>query len=146
MNQITNELPNNVRLVTSWNDEGIITQHLDGIDPFVERVSKWICNTRDAGIKKALIELGWTPPGESNGRLGQFSAIDYDTVIGKIINGAAHFEMKNCFRPTRLTLGLGAYKALGGKTHFAGNDKTEYCNGMAVKVDMAAAPDTVEVS
>lgn len=27
-----------------------------------EQISRWVVNTRDAGIREALIRLGWTPP------------------------------------------------------------------------------------
>lgn len=43
----------------------IIKQELYGtcsITDKVERLTTWICDTRDKTIKDALIEMGWTPP------------------------------------------------------------------------------------
>ena len=51
-----------IRSVTSWNADGIITQHMEGFDDCVTKMSRWIINTREAGVRKALIEMGWTPP------------------------------------------------------------------------------------
>jgi hypothetical protein len=51
-----------LRVVAAWNTDGDISQHIEGFEPFCDRLTKWILRTRDEGIRKALIEMGWTPP------------------------------------------------------------------------------------
>jgi len=44
-------------------EDGIISQELQSIqEGHVERITKWVCDTKEQGIKDALIKMGWTPP------------------------------------------------------------------------------------
>ncbi|MEI6165946.1 MAG: hypothetical protein WCS52_02015 [bacterium] len=59
------EAQHSLNLVTSYNIEsGIIAQRLEGVPEYFGTLTSWVCNTRDAGIRKALIDMGWTPPAE----------------------------------------------------------------------------------
>ena len=51
-----------VIIATNWNADGLITQHIEGLEPLYGRMTKWVMDSRDAGIRKALIDMGWTPP------------------------------------------------------------------------------------
>lgn len=52
----------NITIDTSVND-GVIIQDVHSIvDGERERLSRWMLDTSEAGIRAALIELGWTPP------------------------------------------------------------------------------------
>jgi len=52
------------RINTSIFGDGVIEQSLTRVDLDKKstKVCTWICDTRDAGIRQALLELGWTPP------------------------------------------------------------------------------------
>jgi hypothetical protein len=54
----------NYILKTDWNATGKITQELlqDLGDGIVSVVTNWAVNSREEGIKRALVALGWTPP------------------------------------------------------------------------------------
>lgn len=38
-----------------------LTEQFDGVET---KLMQWIYKTRDAGVRDALIKLGWTPPEE----------------------------------------------------------------------------------
>ena len=48
-----------IKVVTNYNPD-IIEQHIEGFD-FDYKV-KEVMKLRDEGVRKALIDLGWTPP------------------------------------------------------------------------------------
>jgi hypothetical protein len=53
----------NYILKTDWNLAGEINQELQQeIDGHITRLSAWCVRTREDGVKRALIALGWTPP------------------------------------------------------------------------------------
>jgi len=56
--------PNELKLTTRFSmDTGVITQDLLG--PILEgSLTRWVMETHEAGIREALIQLGWTPPPE----------------------------------------------------------------------------------
>jgi hypothetical protein len=46
-------------------DVGLIRQELiSEFNGLTTMFSKWIIKTRDEGVRKALVDLGWTPPNE----------------------------------------------------------------------------------
>ena len=48
--------------------DGIITQTLQTVfNGLVKEMTRWVCDTREEEIKKALIALGWTPPKKEEG-------------------------------------------------------------------------------
>lgn len=50
---------------TSSFENGIIEQELYRKTPTCEeRVMRWVMDTRETGIRDALVKLGWTPPGK----------------------------------------------------------------------------------
>lgn len=50
-------------LINSVIDQRVYFEDVDPTpyDP-IRELSRWVINTREEGIRKALIELGWTPP------------------------------------------------------------------------------------
>jgi hypothetical protein len=48
------------KLKTEVSIDGRITQKL--IRDQTQELSRWVCDTRDESIKKALLSLGWRPP------------------------------------------------------------------------------------
>ena len=51
------------KLDTTVEDARIIQElSVTGPDGTVERLSRWVANTADEGVRKALIGMGWTPP------------------------------------------------------------------------------------
>jgi len=52
------------KLETSVSGDGVISQSLlsSDIQDHINEVTRWVCDTREATIKQALINLGWTPP------------------------------------------------------------------------------------
>lgn len=52
-------MENKIKVVTNFNAD-IIEQHIEGLD-FDYKV-KEIIRLKDGGVRKALIDLGWTPP------------------------------------------------------------------------------------
>lgn len=65
-------------LTTSISKKGEIVQQLKLSDeamrrpypsfPEIEDLFRWVCDTREKGIRKALIKLGWTPPKEEGAK------------------------------------------------------------------------------
>ena len=53
-------------LKTYITDEDWIVSEVwtDGYDNMMERITRQVLNTREEQVRRALIELGWTPPGE----------------------------------------------------------------------------------
>ena len=52
--------PHKPAIVTNWNiEDGVISQRMEGM--FTD-MTRMIIKTRDEGVRKALIEMGWTPP------------------------------------------------------------------------------------
>ena len=49
---------------TSHKDEVIFQELYSKQNDQMERISQWVCNTREQGTRDALIEMGWTPPNE----------------------------------------------------------------------------------
>ncbi len=47
-------------VITDVSQDGVIIQRL--IQDKVQEVSRWVCDTRELALIKALIKLGWTPP------------------------------------------------------------------------------------
>jgi hypothetical protein len=56
-----NDNPHKLSVITNWNTDGIISQHMEGM---LTDMTRMIIKTRDAGVRKALIDMGWTPPKE----------------------------------------------------------------------------------
>jgi len=48
------------KIVQELFDEGVTND--DPLGQVMKRVSVWVCETADERIKKALVEIGWTPP------------------------------------------------------------------------------------
>lgn len=36
--------------------------HIETLDQHAQRLSSWVVNTRDKLVRRALIDMGWTPP------------------------------------------------------------------------------------
>jgi hypothetical protein len=52
-----------LRLTTTPHHDGTITQELDSYCGEVTRaMSRWVIDTREQGVRDALMQLGWTPP------------------------------------------------------------------------------------
>lgn len=43
-------------------DQVLLLNKEDPVRREVEKVSRWLVDTREKGIREALITLGWTPP------------------------------------------------------------------------------------
>ena len=53
------------KLDTTIFEDNTIKQELFTVEnDLPTKISSWIINTREESIRKALIDLGWTPPGE----------------------------------------------------------------------------------
>mgnify|MGYP006891164457 CR=1 FL=1 len=53
----------NITIDTSINNYTTITQDMyTEVNDTRERLSRWTLDTSEAGVRAALIELGWTPP------------------------------------------------------------------------------------
>ena len=50
---------------TIFEDDSIKQELLTIENDLPTRISSWIINTREKAIRKALIDLGWTPPKET---------------------------------------------------------------------------------
>ena len=54
-----------LRLTTTPHRNGEITQELDSYAGEVTRaMSRWVFDTREQGVRDALVQLGWTPPND----------------------------------------------------------------------------------
>ena len=49
-------------ITTNISSKGLIVQKL--MDEKTNELSRWVCDTRESGIKAALIKLGWIPPND----------------------------------------------------------------------------------
>jgi hypothetical protein len=57
-----NDIPHKLSIVTNWNiEDGVISQRMEGM---LTNMTRMIIKTRDEGVRKALIDMGWTPPKE----------------------------------------------------------------------------------
>ena len=53
-------------LKTSCDNDRIIQELYSKQEGVEQRLTQWICDTREKAVRDALIELGWTPPKEGN--------------------------------------------------------------------------------
>ena len=51
-------------LKTSHDSCRIIQELYSKQESFEQRLTQWICDTREQGVRDALIDMGWTPPKE----------------------------------------------------------------------------------